>query len=107
MGPGAWAVVIVAALVFAVIGESMGAPKGYSGAGFFLGLLFGPIGLVIIAVMGRTPADQARYDESVEAASTAVSSPSLRACPWCAEQIQRAAIVCKHCGRDVETGMRS
>lgn len=26
----------------------------------------------------------------------------LRVCPHCAEMIQRAAKVCKHCGRDVE-----
>lgn len=25
----------------------------------------------------------------------------VRACPWCAEEIKAAAIVCKHCGRDV------
>lgn len=27
----------------------------------------------------------------------------LKTCPWCAEEIQRAAIVCKHCGRNVRT----
>lgn len=27
---------------------------------------------------------------------------SLRPCPWCAEPIQPAAKVCKHCGREVE-----
>lgn len=26
-----------------------------------------------------------------------------RACPWCAEQVLKAARVCKHCGRDIET----
>jgi hypothetical protein len=25
-----------------------------------------------------------------------------RDCPYCAERIKRSAIVCKHCGRDIE-----
>lgn len=27
--------------------------------------------------------------------------PDTRTCPFCAEEIKLAAIVCKHCGRDV------
>lgn len=33
--------------------------------------------------------------------NTAVEAATTRACPWCAEKIQRTAVVCRFCNREV------
>lgn len=74
-------------LLTALIGWAIGDSKGRGAEGFWLSAIFGPVGWLIIGVMGR----QTDQDERV-------------ACPHCAEQILASANVCRYCGRDVGSG---
>jgi hypothetical protein len=44
------------------IGRAVGLNKGFAGLGFVLGLLLGPIGILIVAVMPRTPEAEALHE---------------------------------------------
>ncbi|MGR3823859.1 MAG: zinc ribbon domain-containing protein [Salipiger marinus] len=74
-------------MVTAIIANS----KAYSGiAWFFIGLVLGIFGLILIACLPShkndvTPAGYSPKDET-------------KRCPECAEEILKAAKVCKHCG---------
>jgi uncharacterized oligopeptide transporter (OPT) family protein len=57
------------------------------GGWFFGGLLFGPLGVLIVACLSPI---------------TTTADEGGRPCPHCAETIKRAAVVCRFCGRDVE-----
>ena len=60
--------------------------KGRSGIlWFILGLVFNFIGLIVIACLGKV--EKLGRD--------------LKKCPYCAELVQKDALVCKHCGRDI------
>lgn len=67
-------------LLSVIASASIGAKKGNPIGGTFLGLVLGPVGLVIVLVSGYA---------------------NRRACPFCAEQIMKKAVVCPHCQRDV------
>lgn len=52
------------------------------------------------------PGQQGPYEQRLPAKSV-TSDPTTRDCPWCAEQIKRAAIICKRCRHDIESGLVS
>lgn len=75
----------------ALIGMSMSETRGNSAMlGLLLGLLLGPIGLVIIALQGQN---------HKALLQRAVQRGELRICTRCAEAIQYHALQCPHCGQ--------
>jgi hypothetical protein len=88
-----------------LIGATIASSKGRSAAGFWLGVLLGPIG--VIAAAAIEPSTEVRVQREEQLANTFArfaqpDASSRRPCPWCAEPIQPAAIICRFCGREVE-----
>lgn len=76
--------------------------RGRSGAGwFFIGLIFGVFG--VIALLAMPNLAQLQFQKELMAPRPPRRDPDdIRLCRHCAEEIRRAAKVCKHCGGDVE-----
>ena len=53
-------------LICAVIGWMIGSLKGKGGSGFFLGLLLGPLGVIVAAVLPRSPEYEALHIRQVQ-----------------------------------------
>lgn len=60
------------------------------------------VGWVVALAMAMAGPSGSQKIRPVAASHTiSASSTDTRPCPFCAEDIKKAAIVCKHCGRDV------
>jgi hypothetical protein len=70
-------------------------------AWFLLGFLLSPLALIALLALPNLKEPPAL---PTHASPTPKTRPvnDLRACPYCAEDIKKAAKVCKHCGRDIE-----
>ncbi|WP_156799777.1 hypothetical protein [Novosphingobium resinovorum] len=74
--------------------EIMANAKGRSGClHSLLGLLFGPLWVIVTALM---PTDT----DALERRS--VNSGKMRRCVYCAEAIRNEAVVCRYCGHEIE-----
>lgn len=50
LGPKEWGPILVLLVIFGAVGAAVGSTKGHRAAGFWLGFLLGPIG-VLVAVL--------------------------------------------------------
>lgn len=71
--------------------------KGRDYSSFFLlGFFFGLIGLLIALVMGE------KTVQKVEVINNNIPYEELKKCKFCAEEIKKDAIFCKHCRNNLE-----
>lgn len=60
-------VIVTIALICCIIGAAIGSGRGQGGAGALLGLLLGPLGVLLCLTMKTTPAAAAARAEAIEA----------------------------------------
>jgi len=87
-------------VAFGILCAVIAPGRGRSAAAwFFLGAIFGLFGLVALLAM---PSVKGEGEAEHGTPEPPIAIEDLRTCPHCAEEIKAAAIVCKHCGRDIE-----
>ena len=104
-----WILLLFWCAIGGAFGYAIGDGRGRGTTGFWLGFCLGFIGWIIVALMGPTPDEEERRADVLGAAIHEQMIHDIeddievtRDCPWCAESIKPAAIICRFCGREVD-----
>ena len=98
---------LVVWIVIAIVGAIVAGNKGRSGVGwFFACLILTPLAILILLALPRL--ESAAPHAGLVAARSVPPTPATgeqarSPCPFCAEMIVNAAVVCRFCGRDLRT----
>ena len=85
-------------LLFSVIVGWFAHQKGRSGIAFFLiSIVISPmIGLIVVLII--KPSGEVMEQRML-------LSGEGKTCPFCAEVVRAEALICKHCGKDIDAGL--
>jgi predicted amidophosphoribosyltransferase len=72
-------ILIIPWFLFGIIAAAIGAKKGEGCLSLILGLLLGPIGILIVLL----------------------SKGNRQTCPYCRELVHKDAAICRHCGKSL------
>ena len=90
------------AFVFACCAWTVAGQKNRDNFRWFILTLFCPLLFVLLVCLPKIEGGKPGKPWEQQIAITEQAQRKTRECPYCAEEILVKAIVCKHCGRDVE-----